>query len=1086
MTTDTSTATARTRRAAGVPVHIDDSLVTSSLRTQSLTRAYTSKLITDVGIVDRLTVLTDASAVQARVRDLQAKLAALGISDISTEGRLVLDGTVEITPGLRRGVATLGTIGTATPVDLNTLPGMFEYTRPGRSVRTVGTAGTDARARSTAGRTLVMLPSLVLDADEALILAEDLQLQDGMELRIANHVKYLTILAMRITTGAGARITWADAPAPARGTLPPAADGFSFQPTIETSASSFTSPSGGNVHPAPGGAAGFGGDDAPTVEIWALEAGRLPAVELQGGPGGGGQRGAAGGAGGHGAKGEHSHATVFCTQGPGYGGDGGFGGRGGDGGTGGRGAAGGTALLYLTDPSHEAVLEAGLTVNLAGGEGGPGGVGGSGGAGGRGGEEGDVSWPCAAAPERAGSDGADGADGSAGQRGASGPTGSLTAVVITAEEFRTKWTAPQIRTVTPWEVEVGDTVTIEGANYTTGAVVSLDGLVVSTTFIADTILQADIPPIEAGWVEVTVDVPGGETSNPASLKVLPSLGSVTPSPAALGATLTITGSGFDPNCHVLFRDLELPPNSVTTDGTSLQVTLPAPQGPFEDLGGTELLSVRNPDGIATAPAELVLRHVLSIGFDVTRHSYAFSNAPTAASGVANMGTFEDTYGTAEVVAQSLLQPAVTGAWYLFYRWFFNQRRPGYSSGFSITAIDEYWSGNPDLFTDHAAMSDVEPLLTVAQGHLLSLELLNDLIAQAAQANRAELSLREVETAFRAHIAQPPEQRLASAPVLQLIPAGLVISPHFLSNVGSSHGLLPIRIEYPVAGESWERRMVLYDNASPEGAGLESFVEYARTGGVLDFVIRHRDVTGVPQPPVTVRDSSNGWTLSHLSLQDAWLNDVTMPLDFVFLLSPATMVVQDSEGRRFGVAGRRSWTDLPEAIPAIGTDNLYLLPLDRDLEISVHGTGEGTYKLGVVAGTLGRSVTLIDVPVGADTHDRVVIGSELGEVSFATGDRAKQLGLVYGVQGVREIRVLAVDGVRAGAGEPVRLTAGRDLSTFQLDAAGPPQQLSLGLSAATAEDMTERRFDNVPVGGNQIAAFRVRDWKVLGPDSLQPG
>ncbi|MBA2388633.1 MAG: hypothetical protein H0V67_00095 [Geodermatophilaceae bacterium] len=183
----------------------------------------------------------------------------------------------------------------------------------------------------------------------------------------------------------------------------------------------------------------------------------------------------------------------------------------------------------------------------------------------------------------------------------------------------------------------------------------------------------------------------------------------------------------------------------------------------------------------------------------------------------------------------------------------------------------------------------------------------------------------------------------------------------------------------------------------------------------------------------------------------------MPLDFVFLLSPATMVVKDAEGRRFGVAGRRAWADLPGAIPAIGTDNLYLLPLDRDLEISVHGTGEGTYKLGVVAGSLGRSVTLIDVPVGPDTHDRVGISAELGEVSFATDDRDKSVSLVYGVQGDRDVRALTVTGLQTGAGSPVTMRAARNLSTFERDTGGPEQQLTVGLAATTVEDSVQRRL-----------------------------
>ena len=58
-------------------------------------------------------------------------------------------------------------------------------------------------------------------------------------------------------------------------------------------------------------------------------------------------------------------------------------------------------MLYLTDPVHEAVLEAGLALDLGGGDGGPGGWGGVGGQGGRGGDEGDPNGLACTAQARA-------------------------------------------------------------------------------------------------------------------------------------------------------------------------------------------------------------------------------------------------------------------------------------------------------------------------------------------------------------------------------------------------------------------------------------------------------------------------------------------------------------------------------------------------------------------------------------------------------------------------------------------------------------------------------------------------------------
>ena len=277
---------------------------------------------------------------------------------------------------------------------------------------------------------------------------------------------------------------------------------------------------------------------------------------------------------------------------------------------------------------------------------------------------------------------------------------------------------------------IGDTVTIEGANFVAGASATFDGTPAVTTFIADTILQAEVPAVRAGEVDVLVTIPGGAVSNPAGVHVTPTLTSITPSPTVLGATLTITGSGFDSGSKVLFRGDELSAFNVAADGSSLQVTLPRPTGPFEDLGGTETISVRGLDWTATVEGQLVLRHVLSTGFDVTRNAYSFTNSLGSIAGVANLGTFEQTYGAFEVASEFLLEPVLTGAWFGFYLVFFNNMKPGYSTGFSSTAADEYWKGNPNLFTDHTALSQVEPLLTVAQGHVMSAELLDELAFQA--------------------------------------------------------------------------------------------------------------------------------------------------------------------------------------------------------------------------------------------------------------------------------------------------------------------------------------------------------------------
>ncbi len=1071
-------------------------------------------------------VVTQPPEVEARIRDLQAKLASLGISDVTAEGRLILGGSVEVTAGMRRGVAIAGHVDTSVELDLDTLPELFSYTLAGRAtptassldvvvsggalqtiamgntVRRVGrrtnraesmrvasaaasTTSTPApihlastTPRLSTGRTLVMMPTTVLDIDEAIWVADDIQLQDGAEIVIAPSVKYLTIIAKKITVGSGVTITWTSTPAPSRGTADVGSYGLSYPPYTSSSESAFNSPNGGDGGDGENGDQGYAGDDAPTLEIWGLEVTELPAINLQGGKGGTGQRGGDGGDGGDGAKGLQSHSMAgWCDRSVGFGGDGGDGGEGGDGGLGGRGGAGGDLKLYLIDASHEAVLAAGLFDNRAGGPGGDGGDPGDGGSNGVGGQEGEPEGTfCHPKPERAGADGADGPDGDDGDTGPQGALGFLTAVVITANEFLAKWTAPQIRSVSPWQAHVGDVVTIDGANFTVDADVRFGTTTGTTTYIADTVLQAEVPDLGTGWVDVVVDIPAGQSSNPGSLQVIPSLGGVTPNPAALGTTITVTGAGFDPDCHVLFQGVELDPTAVATDGAWVIVTLPKPSGPFEDFGGVEPILVRNPDGIATEPIDLVLRHQLSTGFDVAQKGYAFLNQLPLA-GLADMGTFEETYGTADVVSNFLLEPVLTGAWYLFYRSFFNKTKPGYSSGFSTTAADEYWSGNPDLFNDHTAISEVERLLTVAQGHILSREMLAKLAGQAlAGTGRAETSLNEVEFWFREQIGMTADARRRSAPIMQLIPAGTITTSGFITNLSSSHGLLPIRVEWPEDGETWERRIIVYDNAGT-AVGLEEQLVFTRDSTGLGFVLTG-DTGG--------KNTANGWTLTQASLQENWLSDVSMPSDYMFMLSPATVVVEDAEGHKFGVQGKKAWADLPGAMPAIGVPNLYLLPLDQDLTFSVTGTGTGTYTLGIVSGSLGRSVTLVDVPVSSATRDTVRIADSLREIVVESADAEKDVTLHYGVAGVGQARALKVGRARVGRHSKLVLQSSGDLSSFDLQAKGVDQNVPIELVTANRETLQRHTFDTAAVTVGEPTHFDVTDWANLGPSSLGTG
>jgi hypothetical protein len=226
-------------------------------------------------------------------------------------------------------------------------------------------------------------------------------------------------------------------------------------------------------------------------------------------------------------------------------------------------------------------------------------------------------------------------------------------------------------------------------------------------------------------------------------------------------------------------------------------------------------------------------------------------------------------------------------------------------------------------------------------------------------------------------------------------------------------------------------------------------------------------------------------LSHVPLWFCWLMNVSMPLSAVWLMSPATLLVEDEQGRRFGTAGGRVWNDLPDARPAVGAPNLYLLPLDRNLRFTVTGTGKGTYTMGILDGPGGRSLTLADVPVSPSTRDTIRITDRMREISITSVDPDKRITMHYGVGGAREARALTVEGVRVGQQGGVTLKESDNLSSFELVAGQPRHPVTVGLLAAGAAGATRQEFEKIPVGGGRTAGFTVESWEQLGTGSLKP-
>jgi len=140
---------------------------------------------------------------------------------------------------------------------------------------------------------------------------------------------------------------------------------------------------------------------------------------------------------------------------------------------------------------------------------------------------------------------------------------------------------------------------------------------------------------------------------------------------------------------------------------------------------------------------------------------------------------------------------------------------------------------------------------------------------------------------------------------------------------------------------------------------------------------------------------------------------------------------------------------------------------------------------MVSGSLGRSVTLADVPVTPDTRDVVEISDGLREVTVSSADPDKTATLHYGTAGVHQARAVSVSGVRMGPRRTLRLRSDDNLAGFELEATGPRHRVGIGLVGANRTEVRKQQVPAVELDDQRARTFQVADWAALGPDSLRP-
>ncbi len=145
---------------------------------------------------------------------------------------------------------------------------------------------------------------------------------------------------------------------------------------------------------------------------------------------------------------------------------------------------------------------------------------------------------------------------------------------------------PTITGISPSSITAGGpafTLTVNGTGFLSGVNVSVNGVVVPSTFVSATQVTALVPPnqiVQPGTAQVTVANPGGTPSNAVTLTITPApaptLTSISPTSANVGDpafTLTLTGTGFVQGSSVQWNGAPLSTNLVS--GTQLTATVDA-------------------------------------------------------------------------------------------------------------------------------------------------------------------------------------------------------------------------------------------------------------------------------------------------------------------------------------------------------------------------------------------------------------------------------------------------------------------------------------------------------------------------------
>ncbi|PYP88877.1 MAG: hypothetical protein DMG65_14615 [Candidatus Angelobacter sp. Gp1-AA117] len=877
--------------------------------------------------------------------------------------------------------------------------------------------------------------------DSAVIIAHTLDLTQT-RLLVDPAVTKLYIIAEEVICGPNASITWAQP----GGSTPPRLDNPDLNGRgwsgVQTKPDSRNGLDGASARSGESGIDGARGRNAPSIEMWVKTMTAIPNVDLDGENGrkaGTGQRGGAGGSGGDGHGGEKWWFFGWhCWSGAGDGGDGGDGGNGGPGGRGGNGGNGADITIgTLQGTLASTVTSKSFKMKNQGGQTGDGGDGGQGGLGGRGGRSGNGEV-CTNA--RNGHNGAQGQPGRAGNKAQlAGADGQISFFEFSEDAWNQLLTRPWLSQLTPTDAFPGDTLTLRGSAFTTNDRVILDGTPFTPTVNLDQSISITIPlTIDGGAKSITVRRQDGTESNRLTVNIKPQLDAFTVvlSP---GVSISLTGHAFENGASVLIDGTAAP--ATVAGKTNLSFNMPGTGG-SGSAGGTVTVQVRNPDGFVSNSRSATKPLILEIPFAWGVNNYTF---PNFTQGAPSWGTFEDTFGTAEVWHELLDpifgHPILTAAFFGFYTYFLKGKghgglATGFCTSLASTVADNLWSGRTDT---HLLTEDgMRTKLTAIHGKLLSRESLLHFHDQGREGiSRIEKTAREIEATFLRGCDRQ------NAPILFFIPSGEIWDSGYFDKLSDSHCVMPWRFVYP-KGHPGPKLSADGTTTIDDLDGVQLFVwdcnhpssqncrlEFSKKNGQLVF--KYFPDSGSPE-----FTSDDGITLGEWTNGDYNLADHDLPFSgplglttFVidFLLSPADLQVTNETGARTGSFGNQILSEIPGSHPCYLMKNMYMLPVGSALTRKITGNGTGTYTYTSVMPDHG-SLVLENVATVPGHEDHLAVSADGTQVRFTpAADKTFNLTICRNVNG--QARALAITGAGAAPGADVDLTVSPDLSLVRM-------------------------------------------------------